>query len=702
MKKSTALVVTALAWQAGIPGHATPGMLDEEIAITATRIPTDTLDVVGNIAMLDARRIKLTAATHVNEIGSQLAGTWISRGSGQEHLTAIRSPVLTGPGACGSFLMLEDSIPIRPVGFCNVNQLMEVPTELAESIEVLRGPANAMFGSNGLHGTINTLLPEPKYRSGQRSRGARQDFSAATELGPDGYIRGRLGWNGQLAEQPVAAGIVGNRYDGFRDSSGYRQAKGFIKTRRVLSSGELDISFSGSYLNQQTAGFVLGQDAYRDPDVRYTNPNPDAYRKADSQRLSVRWSPAGNRPESTLSVTGFARRSDMEFLQHFLPGQPVEKNGQISGGLMVSKRHRWDSGSQITMGVDLETSSGYLEEFQAGEVDSDSAFLRETRPPGQHYDYRVSSYLLAPYAQLDLVLTDALRVVAGLRFDYLVYEYDNRMLTGNGRDDGTTCGFGGCLFNRPADRTDQFRNLAPNLGLIYRFNPAMAGYVTLTRGFRAPQAAELYRLQSDQTVADLDSEEIDSLEAGIRRNSRHLRVELAAFAMRKRNFIFKDADGFNVSDGKSSHAGIELQLETRLDNGFFASAAGSYARHEYRFSRDVARGESIRSGNEIDTAPRTLASARIGFENRYGLVELEGVHQGAYFLNAANTARYGGHNLLNLRTLWHATEDWMFALRINNLADTWTADRADFSFGNYRYFPGRDREFFLQIGYRTL
>ena len=42
-----------------------------------------------------------------------MPGTLIQRGSGQESLTAIRSPVLTGPGSCGAFLMLENGVPIQ-------------------------------------------------------------------------------------------------------------------------------------------------------------------------------------------------------------------------------------------------------------------------------------------------------------------------------------------------------------------------------------------------------------------------------------------------------------------------------------------------------------------------------------------------------------------------------------------------------------
>ena len=40
-------------------------------------------------------------------------------------------------------------------------------------------------------------------------------------------------------------------------------------------------------------------------------------------------------------------------------------------------------------------------------------------------------------------------------------------------------------------------------------------------------------------------------------------------------------------------------------------------------------------------------------------------------------------------------------MRLNNLTDRSIADRADFAFGNYRYFPGRGREFFAEIQYLT-
>ena len=111
--------------------------------------------------------------------------------------------------------------------------------------------------------------------------------------------------------------------------------------------------------------------------------------------------------------------------------------------------------------------------------------------------------------------------------------------------------------------------------------------------------------------------------------------------------------------------------------------------------------DPIQSGDDVDTAPRTLGSLRFGYNVPRWQTELEWVHNGGYYLDAANDHEYGGHNLLNLRAVWRVREAWSLALRLNNLTDKWYADRADFAFGEYRYFPGRGRELFFQVAYQT-
>jgi hypothetical protein len=97
----------------------------EEVIVTATRSPVALLGYPGCATRFGAVAIELTGATHSSELLNRAPGTMIQRGSGQEALMALRSPVLTGAGACAAVLMLvlEDSIPIRPVGTCNVEDL---------------------------------------------------------------------------------------------------------------------------------------------------------------------------------------------------------------------------------------------------------------------------------------------------------------------------------------------------------------------------------------------------------------------------------------------------------------------------------------------------------------------------------------------------------------------------------------------------
>ena len=66
-------------------------------------------------------------------------------------------------------------------------------------------------------------------------------------------------------------------------------------------------------------------------------------------------------------------------------------------------------------------------------------------------------------------------------------------------------------------------------------------------------------------------------------------------------------------------------------------------------------------------------------------------------LDAANAHRYDGHDLLHLRVAQRLDRHWHASARITNLGNERYAERADFAFGNYRYFPGAERALFLAI-----
>ena len=66
----------------------------EEVVVTANRADQTVADVSSNISVLTAEKLAAINHTHINEAMQRIAGVWVSRGNGQEHLTALRSPRL--------------------------------------------------------------------------------------------------------------------------------------------------------------------------------------------------------------------------------------------------------------------------------------------------------------------------------------------------------------------------------------------------------------------------------------------------------------------------------------------------------------------------------------------------------------------------------------------------------------------------------
>jgi iron complex outermembrane receptor protein len=115
----------------------------------------------------------------------------------------------------------------------------------------------------------------------------------------------------------------------------------------------------------------------------------------------------------------------------------------------------------------------------------------------------------------------------------------------------------------------------------------------------------------------------------------------------------------------------------------------SWSDQTYGFTRDVASAaEDITDGDQIDTAPEWLADAGLGWENSNLSLFLNAEYVSEYFTNAANTASYDGHVVAHLRGAWRFSDALEAFVIVRNLTDERYADRADFGFGQDRYFPG--------------
>lgn len=658
----------------------------DELVVTGTRSETSLSDLAGNTGKVSESEIDLLNATHIEESLARISGVNIQRGNGAESLVALRSPVLTGPGAAGAFLFMEDGIPLRSAGFANNNGLAEAHYEWAGGIEVVRGPGSALYGSNAVHGLINVLTRAPSL-----SLEREVDFT----FGSDDLYQYKGTVSDTVGAHGYRVSVSGTEFGGWRDDEEYGQQK--ITARHDFFADENDsfqTVFSAFNLNQETAGFIVSSDekAYEDESLMETNSDPDAYRDWKSFRLSSRWDhvfDSGN----TLSITPYLRDNEMEFRQHYLPSRAIEENEHTSVGTQIAYYMNLEGGHSVIVGTDLEYTDGSLKETQER---ASYSFFGKNRQQGIHYDYDVEAVTIAPYVHAEWKLAEKWSATTGLRFEHVSYDYDNNVASGTGEADGSAC-FAApseCLYLRPADRDDTFNDWSPKLGFVYEFNEDHSGFINFARGHRAPQTTDLYRLQNQQVVGEMDSERADSVEVGARGQAGILNYEVSAFYMKKKNFFFRDSDGLNVTDGKTKHKGIEVALALPLGDQFDLSANYTYARHTY----DLDNASSgVESGNEVDTAPRHIANVRLGWDiNVDSRAELEWVHMGDYFLDPSNEHEYDGHDLLNLRVSSEITPDVIIHGQIKNLLDEEYADRADYAFGNYRFFPGRDRTY--QVG----
>ena len=650
----------------------------EHITVTATRSPEQR--VAASLASID--NIEFYQANHINEVAGQSPGTWISRGNGQEHLTAIRSPVLTGGGSCASFYMAEDNVPLRAPAFCNVNQLIDSNYEQAQRIEVLRGPGTAFQGNSAMHGIINII--SPNFTSSPST-----DLSAmGTSLG-----MGRLSVDHRDSNWMLQTHV--DKDNGYKDDSGYEQQKLRFKVLQEGDNWTLTHALNVANLDQDTAGYVEGKDAYKDPDRKKENGNPEAFRKAKSLRFSSELRLQTN-DHSELIFTPYARTNSMDFLMHFQPGMPLEENGHNSLGFQSAYITQINPAIKLSAGVDMDYSKGFLKQTQS-EADKFGKF-----PQGQHYDYDVAVLDASVFSQVDAQLAENWQLTLGLRLQQSYYDCSNNLSDGSACDSSMP----ECRYYRPASDTQSFFNWSPHANIQYQLASDNFAYFSVSRGYRAPHTSDLYRLEMEQASADIDSEQLDSAEFGFNGLlADNIAYQLSVYAMKKDNVIVKTNERERADGQKTKHHGVEFNMDYQIIDSLRLSMAMSYAKHQYDSDVQLLNsGTEFIKGNDIDTAPRQMHNLQLSWTpTNSSEFQIEGIYMDDYYMDAANTFSYEGHTLTNLRYSQQLPQGWAVQLAVINTLDVDYAERADITFGSKfnpseeRYFIGEPRNIRLTI-----
>ncbi|HEX8905484.1 MAG TPA: TonB-dependent receptor, partial [Longimicrobiaceae bacterium] len=567
----------------------------------------------------------------------------------------------------------------------NHNALYEVNVPQADRIAVLKGPSSALYGNDAIGGVVNVETRAPTRHPSVEAYGEG----------------GAYGWGRLLLAASAARGADGVRADlnltrtgGWRDGTDYARQSGTLRWDRQLGGGaSLKTVLAVSHIDQQTAGAstLLSADYRANPTLNYT---PISFRRVGALRLSADYERQG--AGTLLSIIPFVRWNRMELLPNWsLTYDPtVYTTGHHSLGVLAKYRVDVDPlRTRVIGGVDMDYSPGGRTEDLIAPARSGQVFTSYQKVE-RVYDYDVTFRGVSPYLQAEAAATERLHVTGGVRLDMIGFRYDNHL-------DVVTTG----KYRRPGDTSVGYTHLSPKLGATYEAGRALALFASYSTGFRSPSEGQLFRQgQADNTVA-LKPVEAVSWEAGARGDVLGVvGYQVSAYTMTMRDDILTlvnpDGTRETVNAGETLHRGVEAGIGVRLPAGFRADVSWSRALHRYEQWSPKAGVDY--AGREMESAPRTILDARLGYALGDGRLSAEWQRIGSYWMDADNTHRYPGHSLLNLHATLPVARQVKLVGRMNNVLDRRYAEIAQYTTARGEELaPGMPRSLYLGVQYRT-
>jgi iron complex outermembrane receptor protein len=655
-----------------------------EVVVSTSREEQLAASTPLSVGVIREEEIRETRGHHPSELVNRSPGVYVSNFGGEGHATAIRQPITTK----ALYAYLEDGVPIRSTGFFNHNALYEINIPQAGRLEVIKGPGTAVYGSDAVGGVINAFTREPS---------VHPEAEVFLEGGSSTYLRGLGSGSRSFGSSGVRADINITRSDGWRDRTPYDRQSGTLRWDYHLSDrSRIKTVAALSHIDQPGDGGsdLTAGDFQNAPSLTYT---PIAFRRVLATRLSSELQVRGER--SSFRGTLYARYNSMDLLPSWqLSFDPqVWESRNYSVGLLTHWRRTLPRlRANLSTGVDLEYSPGSRLETRIAPQRAGQVFTSYTTGETQ-YDYDVAFWQASPYAQADVALPGRVQVSAGVRYDHIGYDYENKLSvlqTGSHR--------------RPASTGVAFNRVSPKLGATWEIAPNASLFASYRAAFRAPSESQLFRQGSALSTVDLKPVRAGSWEVGFRTElGGAVTLEGTAYSMQLRDDIvtfFDPTNGLRLTQnaGATNHRGVEIGLGLSLVRGLSVDGAISYAKHTYVAWRP--RSDVDYSGNEMELAPRLLGNSRITYRPSFlssGLIAVEWVRLGSYWMDPENTHKYGGHSLFNVYGTVPVVAHLELTGRVTNLGDRRFAETSSYNAQQgERFRPGAPRQFYLGAQYR--
>jgi len=665
---------------------------------TGSRLGIGALETPASLAVIDGDAIRARGDISVVDAVTRAPGITTSANPGN----GGTSLVARGFGGQGSVLQLYDGVRLFPVA--GTITFPQDPWNI-DRIEVLNGPASALYGQGALGGAVNVITKKPN--------------SEKTEAEAEAGYGSQNSWH-------VAAGAGGPLGDklSYRIDGSYRKSDGYVDrgdsksyavsaALRFAPTETFSLTLRDDYANLRPMEYfgtplINGK---LDTRIRHRNYNvADAnfHYRDNRTLLTAKWAPS-----DAISISNTAYRLTSKRLFKDLESYcwigasgdcPNGYNG-TSGtpgtiyrtdnlGIIHDQEQIGNQGSlkwssdfggirnDLVVGFDvnkikLTYSNDFGSDLQEDFVDPfnfNPGLFFDTQGIAPRYRTRTSEYSF--FAENRIRFNDQLSLVAGIRDEH------DRLYRQNINPAGVV---GARLF------TKKLRNTTWRVGAVYQPISTVSLYGQYSTG--VDPLGTLTTYSGGQTA--FSNAKGDQVEVGAKATFLDGRgtATLAAYKIVKKNLLSQRTITSPIEQvGQRSSKGIEAAISIDLPQGFGIDANGTVLKAKFD---DFVSGTTVFTGKTPPGVPEQSANLWLRwdaferFQVRAGLR-----YVGRSYSDTANTFRVPGYTVVDGGLSYAVTDNVAVDFRVYNLFDK---DYATTTYNDEQWILGRPRSIDVSV-----
>ncbi|HEV7340625.1 MAG TPA: TonB-dependent hemoglobin/transferrin/lactoferrin family receptor [Sphingopyxis sp.] len=568
-----------------------------QIVVTATRTAVKVEDIPVTVTVKNAEQIADELVTDIRDLVRFEPGVSVQRqparfGAALGATGRAGNDSFNIRGIGGNRVLIQvDGVRV-PDGFTFGAQASGrgdyVDLGLIKSVEILRGPSSALYGSDGLAGAVSFITADPSdfLEEGKSVGGLlRAAYSSADkEFSETGILAGRSGdWSAMAAytrrdyQELDNQGTVGgtgaartrpNPQDGRSDAALARLVYDPANGHKLRLTGEyLDTHLYTNGLSGLSAsvdrleGFDSGTRKRVSLDWSWEGGGA-----IDFARVALYWQDGEDRQYTEEDRTPLADRTRLNTFENRVVGASADARADFTTGAIA---HRLVFGGDISQTRQRGLRGGTVP------------------PAGETYPTR--AFPSTDFTRAGLFVGDEIAIADGrlllypaLRFDWYDLSPDNDP-----------------LLPTFAGASQDGSRLSPKFGAVWKITDQVRLFANYATGFKAPEPGQVNQFFENLTSPffsyrsipnpDLGPERSESVEGGIRFASDAVSLDVTGFSARYKDFISQEQIGgagtianpilFQfVNLDRVRVKGAEARFEGRASSGLYATLALSYAK----------------------------------------------------------------------------------------------------------------------------